>query len=168
MQKKTIYIPEIGKSLRTENIQELKDRVMHEIETGEELKRKEKYRSRPGGKLLHKEHPYANKSIADLARKVMEATEKKDDNLLYDSDRCSCGHLKTDHAPKIGLCFMCEYCNGYSDENNSEYKIDNIIDYECSNCNHLRHQHLNDKYCQEFIGGSYRSKPQQCSCKYYV
>ena len=153
---------------RTENIQELKDRIMYEIETGEEFKRKEKYRERPSLNLIRKEHPYARKNIADLARKVMEATEKKDDNSLDDSDRCSCGHLKTDHAPKIGLCFVCEYCNGYSNENESEYKIDNIIDQECNSCGHLRHQHLNDRNCQEFIGGSYRSRPQQCSCECYV
>ena len=153
---------------RTENIQELRDRVMREIETGEELKSKEKYRPRPSLNLIRKEHPYASKNIADLARKVMEATENKDNNSLDDSDRCSCGHLKTDHAPKIGLCFMCEYCNGYSDENESEYKIDNIIDQECNSCGHLRHQHSNDGSCQEFIGGSYRSRPQQCSCERFV
>jgi hypothetical protein len=86
---------------RKENIQELKDRIMHEIETGEELKRKEKYRERPSKKLSPKKHPYARKNIVDLARKVMEATEKKDDNLQTDdADICKdpeCGHHSDEH-----------------------------------------------------------------------
>jgi len=157
---------------RKENIQELKDRIMHEIETGEKLKRKEEYRERPSKKLSPKEHPYANKSIADLARKVMKATEKKDDNSTDDKyedytscDRCSSLILYPHEYMNKNLCDTCyrpiagcEICGHSVGDHRgglgvNKWKLKNF---------------LGKGHCIVLLDTGYRSTPKQCSCEHYV